>query len=99
MTEERKIELGLRVKAIGKELEEIAKEWTLENGLVRAAIEVSGQYDTTFEGREPDTVVHLFENSSNVEPRRMVAISSYLNDKVEDVFTTDRNDIVEKEDK
>lgn len=97
MTEERKIELGLRVKEIGEELQKIAKEWAFENGLSRASIEVAGQYDRAFEGKESDTVVCLFENLDDMKLHRFVRICTYLNEKPEEVFKTDRNDMVNKE--
>lgn len=97
MTEERKIKLGFRVKEIGEELQKIAKEWALENGLSRVSIEVAGQYDIAYEGKESDTVVCLFENLDDRELHRFVRICTYLDEKPEEVFKTDRNDMVKKE--
>jgi septal ring factor EnvC (AmiA/AmiB activator) len=97
MTDERKMELGNRIKEIGEELKKIATEWREETGLYNVSVEVQGTDNRKGESVFPTAYLHESDKNGN---RRMVVVHGYIDNscnKIENLFMYDRNDIVEKE--
>jgi hypothetical protein len=97
MTDERKMELGKRIKEIGEELQKIATEWREETGLYNVSVEVQGTDNRKGESVFSTAYIHESDKDGN---RRMVAVHGYIDssrNKIENLFMYDRNDIVEKE--
>lgn len=95
MTDERKLELGKRLKEMGDELQRMATEWGEATGLPLASIEISG---TNNRGTVYSTAyLHEEDTQGN---RRMVGVSEYLKNKenvIKDLFMYGRNDIVQED--
>lgn len=97
MTDERKLELGKRIKEIGEELQRIATEWGKATGLPNVSIEVDGTDNKNT--MSVYSSAYLFEADTQGN-RRMVGVHEYMNNEenvIENLFMYDRNDITEEE--
>lgn len=97
MTNERKLELGKRIKEIGEELQRMATEWGEATGLPYVCIEVNGTDNKATTSVYSSAYLHEEDTHGN---RRMVSVNEYLNDEenvIENLLMYDRNDIVQEE--
>lgn len=105
MTDERKAELGVLLKAMAIELQNIADELREDMGNRHIGIEISGNSsDLSHLGLDASCYItaHLHEEDVDGE-RRMVAITEYkdreadADNKISKLLFYDRNDIVRKD--
>lgn len=99
MTNERKLELGKRLKEIGDELQRMATEWREATGLPYVTIEVSGTDNKNTMSMYSSAYLHEQDTQGN---RRMVGVHEYLNNEenvIENLLMYDRNDIKQEEEK
>lgn len=98
MTDERKLELGKRIKEMGDELQKMATEWGEATGLPNVTIEVNGTNNKNIMSVYSTAYLHEEDKQGN---RRMVCVHEYLNNEenvIKNLFMYDRNDIkTEKE--
>lgn len=99
MTDERKLELGKRIKEMGDELQRMATEWGEATGLHIVTIEVNGTNSKNTMSVYSSAYLHEEDIQGN---RRMVGVHEYLNNEenvIENLLMYGRNDIKQEEEK